>query len=369
MIKFLIKLMSSLLNTTYFFMKLAKSKKQIVFLSRQSNNLSLDMKLIINELKKRNIDYKVAICKIEKKKLLTFALTTLKQMWYLATSEVAIIDSYVIPVSVLKHKKNLKVIQIWHALGAIKQFGYQTLDKTYGSSSSVSHLMRMHFNYDFILSCGPASTDFFSKGFNYTKDKFVYIGLPRLDYLKLEDNSCLVEYNLGDKPVVLYAPTFRKGEDLLFLQEFVDGFDYRNFDLVVKLHPLDKTKIENEKVILDKTYSSIDWLKVCDIFISDYSAMIFEAAAIHKPIFLFLPDYDIYVEKCGLNYNLFELFGKYAISDVKTLVKVIGEEYDTYYLESFVKESFYNLEMNNTEEFVKMVESLLKGELYGKNTI
>ena len=48
-------------------------------------------------------------------------------MYYLATSKVCVLDGYCIPASILKHKKKLKIIQIWHASGAIKKFGYQIL--------------------------------------------------------------------------------------------------------------------------------------------------------------------------------------------------------------------------------------------------
>jgi ATP-dependent DNA ligase len=54
-------------------------------------------------------------------------LQVLNEMFHLATSKYCIIDSYVIPVSILKHRNKLVIIQIWHALGAIKKFGYASL--------------------------------------------------------------------------------------------------------------------------------------------------------------------------------------------------------------------------------------------------
>ena len=47
----------------------------------------------------------------------------------LATAEVCIVDGYCIPVSVLHHRKELRVVQVWHALGAIKKFGRQALSR------------------------------------------------------------------------------------------------------------------------------------------------------------------------------------------------------------------------------------------------
>ena len=86
-----------------------------------------------------------------KKHILSYGLFTLKQMFYIATSKVCVVDSYCIPVSVLKHKKGLSVLQIWHSLGAIKEFGYQTLGKTSGREKDLSIGMNMHKNYNYVL--------------------------------------------------------------------------------------------------------------------------------------------------------------------------------------------------------------------------
>ena len=63
--------------------------------------------------------------------------------YHLATSDVAILDSYCIAVSVLHHKKSLLVIQMWHSVGTMKKFGYSILDKPEGSSSKLAKLMKM----------------------------------------------------------------------------------------------------------------------------------------------------------------------------------------------------------------------------------
>ena len=128
---YLIVIGKMLLKILYFFMKFIPTKKnRILFLSRQSNSLTLDFKLIINKLPK-SYDIKYVCNRFEgkkaDKKIFLFLILTIKSMYYLATSKVCIIDSYSLPVSILKHKKSLKIIQIWHALGKIKKSGYQTL--------------------------------------------------------------------------------------------------------------------------------------------------------------------------------------------------------------------------------------------------
>ena len=126
--KIILSLLKAFLNFIYFFMKLKKTNKnKITFLSRQQNDISLDMKLIKEELLKNNKNLEmVFLCKRFdniKKHFISYGFYNLKIMHHISTSHVVITDSYSLPVSVLHHKKDLKVMQIWHALGAIKKFG------------------------------------------------------------------------------------------------------------------------------------------------------------------------------------------------------------------------------------------------------
>ena len=47
----------------------------------------------------------------------------LGQMAAIASSKAVVIDTYCIAVSLLKQRKETEIIQIWHALGALKRFG------------------------------------------------------------------------------------------------------------------------------------------------------------------------------------------------------------------------------------------------------
>lgn len=124
--KVIIVAAKAVLNLTYMLLKLFRTKNKITFLSRQSNVPSIDFKMLSEELKKQNPNVKIVMLtkKIEgniKNKIL-YAFHMFSQMYHVATSKVVVIDGYQIVVSVLKHKKSLKVIQIWHALGSLKKF-------------------------------------------------------------------------------------------------------------------------------------------------------------------------------------------------------------------------------------------------------
>ena len=102
------------------------------------------------------------------------ASNILKTMYHLSTSKVCVLDSYSLPVSILHHKKSLKVIQIWHSMGKIKQSGYQTLDKPSGRSSKMAKLLNMHKNYDIVVAGARAWNDAYCKSFGITEGSVVW---------------------------------------------------------------------------------------------------------------------------------------------------------------------------------------------------
>ena len=126
-------IMKVVLDFIYFFIKLfPMQKNKVLMLSRQSNEIYIDFELLKNEIEKnKNIKVKVLCKKIPKDFLgkIQYCFYTIKCMYHIATSKVCIVDGYVIPISILKHKKSLIIVQIWHAMGAIKKFGRQVLDK------------------------------------------------------------------------------------------------------------------------------------------------------------------------------------------------------------------------------------------------
>ena len=170
--KIIIVFGKAFLNFFYFFIKLFPARNQIVYTSMQSNNISLDFELLRNEITKHDNSIKqIFLCKKMKSGLkknsdyvvYVFSMIgyVFKSMYYLATSKVCITESYCVPISILKHKKNLKIIQIWHASGAVKKFGYQILDKKEGKSSEVAKLMCMHKNYDYAIAPSEVTKEIF----------------------------------------------------------------------------------------------------------------------------------------------------------------------------------------------------------------
>ena len=154
--KLLIKAASVVLNGLFSIMKLLPVQKKITYISRQSNTLSVDFRMVIREMEKRRPEYRnLALVKMIGNSVpekIGYCFHIFRQMYHIATSELVVLDTYCIAVSLLKQRDTLKVVQMWHALGAMKKFGYSILDKGEGTNRSLAEAMRMHRNYTYVFS-------------------------------------------------------------------------------------------------------------------------------------------------------------------------------------------------------------------------
>ncbi|MBQ7892291.1 MAG: CDP-glycerol glycerophosphotransferase family protein [Erysipelotrichaceae bacterium] len=334
--KFIVDIMFLHLRIVYFFMKFRKvNVNKIVMLSRQSEKPSMDFLMLKDEILKQNPQAEVVMLNkmLHKnvKSIIGFYLHMYTQLFHMSNAYTIVVDTYCIPVSMFKHQKDTKVIQIWHSAGAIKKFGLQTTGSAGGRGATISKAMRMHQNYDVIVSSSDAMIPHFAKAFGCREEQFVSIGLPRIDYLihnekSLQEKIYAKYPQLKEKPVVLYVPTFRRNRGL-HVNEFFEKFDYDKYHLVFKHHPLFKTPITDSRILTIPEFSSLDLVTVADKVISDYSAISIEVCALDKPLYLYLYDYDEYTSDVGVNIELKEELKDCVCMDADSLIACLDKEY------------------------------------------
>ena len=340
-----------------------KRTPKVAIISRESDSKTLDIAMLEAELLRRGCDVTVLSRLLTKEKSLRalgYLGHVVKQEAAIVASDVVVLDTYCIPASMIPHRKATKVVQMWHALGAIKQFGWQTVGKAGGSSAKTAKLMRMHHGYDYVVCASDVTADHFSEAFRTDKSRIVKYGLPRIDYIKSvasgerhEETAAKILANYpqlkksrdaapsaAQRKTVLYAPTFRRGK-AVDVQSLIDALDPGKYDLVVKLHPLYRGEAEHQtgaNVIFDDCFSSYDWLSVADIVISDYSSYVIESTLAGKPLYIYAYDLDEYTKNTGLNIDFdSEPIAPYVFKDAKLLADCIdsGEAYDMNALRSF----------------------------------
>ena len=365
------------LSFIYFFIKLFPMKNKITFISRQSNVPSMEFQMLEQKIKKENNEVEVVLlCKtldggidsaLQSK--LSYCLHMFVQMYHIATSKVVILDSYCIVVSLLKHKKQLKVIQMWHSIGSMKLFGYTALGRSEGSSHKLAHAMRMHANYDYVFASGEAYREHLANGFHCDLSKVIVMPLPRVDVLKNAKYESEIRTQIFDlypelndgKKIIVYCPTFRKDEKdfVAAVNNLCEAVDLEKYHLVVKLHPLSQVELPNT-VVQAEEFSSFDMLFLADYVISDYSCIVYEAAIRMIPLYFYNFDMDLYEDGRGfaIDYEG-ELPGTIS-KNAEEIMRSIGEEeYDMNYLKQFLEKYVEPVE-NATGKIVEFVFQLME---------
>lgn len=321
---FIIAVFRGLLNFIYFFFKLFPLRNKVTLLSRQGNFAGDDFLMLAEEIKNQSpkTEVKILCKKLNKNPLgaVSYGVHILAQMFHIASSRAVVIDSYCIPVSILKHRKNLRIVQIWHALGALKKFGLSIVGEGEGSSQNIAVAMRMHRNYTYVLASGKACVLPYMEAFGCEENQIVVGSLPRVEML-LSDNArdeslkkIISRYpkieaaKICDKKIIIYAPTFRKNIDVSNeVLSLIDAIKSDERIIIIKKHPLMKLNVNSsENIIVDEEFSTAEMLYAADVVITDYSAIVFEAALLEKALCFYAFDLDEYESKRSfyLNYRV-----------------------------------------------------------------
>lgn len=354
------------MNFIYFFLKLLPTQNKISYHSRLVEEEPLDFKLVREEIERRDPDCKaVLLCKRIPKSYLGkvgYALYLLKRMYHIATSKACVIDSYIIPISVLKHKEDLVVVQIPHGLGNIKNLGYQALGHKEGSDEITAEEMKMHRNYDYVIANGPEAGELYVKGYRIDPSTVKLTGMPRLDYLRdtKDDIDPKVKEmcpTLDEKETIVFIPTFRKGKDVK-TDDLIEAVDFDKYNLIITCHPNNKITSDNPNVIISTNEDVLyhEWIKVADYFITDFSSVVFEALLLDKRVYFYAYDYEEFKKDRGLNLDWFEEVPKYTSEDAKEIVKMIEKrEYDHSKLDSLKSRYLSARDNECTKEIVDLI--------------
>lgn len=360
-----------ILKFIYIFMKLFPTSDKIVMISSFSNQKSLDFKLLEDELKDK---YKtICLCNlydINHEYSLVYKIKyffySFIQMYHFATSKVCILDSYCPTVSLLNHKKSLTIIYMGSFSGILKKNGYSITNKKEGITNTKAKKLKMHHNYDIVVSSSKYSDESLMKDLNVTVDKIRHRTLPRFDLLKDSNYEKDIKRKIYDKypqletkQNIIYAPTYKidKVKFLKHLNELIEEIDFEKYNLVVKLHPLMKLDIENDNIIIDYEFSTFDMLFVADKLISDYSSIIYEAGLRNIPLYFFAYNLGYYKYTRGLWID-YSILPGYTEGSAEELIKDLDKDYNMDYLKEFI-DKYINDTDNCTKKMVSLISEYM----------
>lgn len=303
------------LKTFYHTCRVFPVRDRIVCISRQSDATPLDFQLIADYCAARKPPVEAVILARQLHNPLAYLPEMVRQVFFIATSRAVVLDSYCIVVSLLGSTIKVPVIQIWHALGNMKKFGYTALSDSSeeGRSPETARLLHMHEGYDAVAISSLSFRDDFAAGFNVDPSILFEAPLPRVDRLRdsrIRAHTREVLENmhppLREREIIVYCPTFRRTLSPMTREavgSLIDAIDFSRYGLVYKPHPVSTLVIDDDRV-LTVANGDPDPLLAADFVISDYSTVIYEAGLMDVPVFLYAYDWDTYRAKRGLNIDL-----------------------------------------------------------------
>ncbi|MCY8757776.1 CDP-glycerol glycerophosphotransferase family protein [Bacillus haynesii] len=358
------------------------NKQKIVIASYREEKMSDNFKWVYDQIRQDpSLQFKLLFKKMDNGLLgkLKYFCHLLKALYHIATCRVLLLDDYYFPLYVIKKRKETVAIQLWHACGAFKKFGYSLKDKPSGPSSEYLKIVPVHSNYDYAIVSSPAAVSHFAEAFQMPEDKVLALGVPRTDYfynnarlhqLKAEFEKAYP--SLKGKKKLLYAPTFRgsghhqENKSLtLDLCAFKHALNEKDFVVMVHLHPYMRqhVQIENDDFVIDfeDQYSLYDLMALSDALITDYSSVIFEYSILQRPIYFYCPDLEEYLKERDFYYP-FESFVPGPISkNVTSLAEDIirFEHPDTTKIKDFSKTFIVHQDGQSSRRVAEFVRTFI----------
>ena len=285
------------LRLLYLIAKFFPSRGTVAILSRQGDNPSLDVKLLVEELETRGIPTQILTKGVPAGLFgkLLYVVHVLRQISLVSRSDLLILDSYSIVASALRHKKNLRIVQRWHGAGAFKKFGHSAVGSINGPNPTLARFFRLHANYDYVLCSGPEAISPFSEAFNVDPSRVLVCPLPHFDLLKepyksrISNEIYLQHPELQAKDVILWAPTkiLLGRTDRISIGK-IERAGKRAGYFVLESQAEGHNNSNKKTLNSNSKFSTIEWMTVSSGVVTDQSSVIFEAMFIGIPFVILI---------------------------------------------------------------------------------
>lgn len=341
-------------------------KDKIVIASNRGKTLQGNL-LFINEGLKTE-KYNIKVLATDK----TNITYKIKLVFNMSNAKFTIIDDFFPLIYALKIRKDAKLIQAWHAVGAFKRVGFSRLGKEGGPNEK----SLTHKNYTDVIVSSKNIIENYQEAFEIDKKKIHPLGVPRTDFFfdeKQKENAKNELYNkypiLKGKRIILFAPTFRgNGKKTAHYPHEYINIDkiYKSLKkdeiFIIKNHPFVKEtfnikKEQSDKILDFTSYQDINQLLlITDLLITDYSSTIFEYALLDKPIIFYVPDFEEYRNSRDFYYDFDEYtYGEVCKNFEELVQKMQNTTVNKEKLKKF-KEKFLDMcDGKSTQRFIDVI--------------
>lgn len=342
------------------------SPRKILFADSKTDGIPYNLRSMYQEARKRGYECIDFCYNFETMSAWRKLCTSLAFMKQYATAKYVFISDYYLPVSSCRKRKETTVIQLWHASGLQKMFGFDA-----GDDLKNLKLINPVRNFDIVSVSAENMKKVMMKNWRLPAEKIQVLGSSRTDLLfdRTYLTDCRERFfalypEAKGKTVVLWAPTFRgKGyeadiagiDDVLEIEaQLKEGYYF-----IRKMHP----HYQKNGAVDNCTLKTEELYAVADILITDYSSVFYDFILLKQKALFYVPDYELYKKDRGLYIDYRTELPFPVIRDKKELKEAIvnASPIDRQVLSGF-KEKF--VKMNDGRSSVRIMDYL--EERHGK---
>jgi len=315
---------------------------KVVFVSYRGREMPSSFENVWNALKAES-DWRLSLHLLQKNTAgaLSHIARCLAMIWDISDAAFVIASSGSNTLSHTRLRQGTAMLQLWHACGAFKKFGYSTAGLGFGGDEKELDRYPNYANDDYAFVSSEEVIWAYEEAFGLGRTshaKVLALGVPRTDAyfdrdVKKSAQSWLYELApiAQGKKVIAYLPTFRgpagaacrpEGFDGKAMQEAFSG----EYCLIIKQHPYVRGAPflygADSRFAADISgkMDTAGLLMAADLLITDYSSVVFEYSLTEKPMVFFAPDIGDYEGWRGFYYPYEEFCPGPIATDSQSLV-------------------------------------------------
>lgn len=322
------------------------NNRKVTFLSPHNEHFSDSLGAVMEAVIRRDENEVVTVStqslKIDRSSAAAFFASVCRavrfftsDVFHLATSKYVFLNDNFMPLAGLKFRKETVITQLWHAEGVFKKFGFdiEQPEEIRSLEKGISEKLT------YVVCSSEHVAPIYARAFGVPEEKVLPLGAPRADLLLSDAGMTNIRERFDrayprckGKKLVLYAPTFRSGEedDRALLSHFdTKLFNERfgsEYELLVKLHPQVSRSERTEGEYTDVTdYNSVSLLiRLCDVLITDYSSICMDFALLDKNVYFYAFDLEKYDSERSFYFDYEKYVPGPVARDFQTLMNLMA---------------------------------------------
>lgn len=346
--------------------------KDVLFTSDSRAEMSGNFEYIFREMIRQDKDKKYNIHQQFKRHITDRRnfFDKFKFPYLLGKAKYIFVDDFHPMIYRVNFRKDQEIIQVWHAVGTFKTFGYSRVGKSGGNFFNT----RSHRNYTKVYVSADNDIPYYAEAFGIKESNVIPTGVPRTDiffndkYAKKVTTELYSIYpQIKDKQVILFAPTFRgNGHNSAYYPFFKIDFaklakycEESNSVVLFKMHPFVRNKLKfpkkyNKYFIDVSNYREVNnILFITDILISDYSSLVYEFSLFKKPMLFYAYDLEDYVSKRDFYETYTDFVPGKIVQDFDELItSLYNKDFEEEKITDFINKHFKYTDGRSSERLV-----------------